>query len=402
MHGARSDAAPTIRSMSRESVTHPVQLGFLPPEQAISDPEHPGLLRAGPRATGPYGGEGVEVHECPATDMTLEGVDAVGLLDAGFDTADLTPLTDLQSVLARIREVGCITEDDAATIRSELDGAVLRCASGATLTVLHLADEGLFMRSAGPNRMPAVPAESDGMNDHGPAASVHADQDVYGTPMRQLMEGRAPSMFRHDSPDGHHHDTSLMLVNLWIPLQQIVQPLVLADGRSIDRRRHQLRYGLPTDSFLDRDDDAAINDIWRFLHDDEQRWYFRSEMDHRSAYVFNTMSTPHGAGVLPGEELAEHCARALAAGERAATIGDAEELLDALSPLAGATAPATTTPALRTAIDEMLVVVDQAIGDPAGSCGVRAQEWVARSAAARRRVVRMSLEMRLVASVETG
>ena len=58
---------------------------------------------------------------------------------------------------------------------------------------------------------------------------------------------------------------------------------MLADGRSLDRRRHQLRYGLPTGSFLDRDEDQVINDIWHLLHDDAQQWYFRSDMDHRSA-----------------------------------------------------------------------------------------------------------------------
>src|SRR5690606_27658962 len=148
-----------------------------------------------------------------------------------------------------------------------------------------------------------------GMNDHGGATSIHADQDVYGTPLTELMDGRAPSLFRHDSPDGSNDDAGLMLANLWIPLQQITQPLVLGDGRSIDRRRHQLRYGLATQSFLERDDDMVINDIWTFLHDPDQRWYLRSEMDHRSAYVFNTLSTPHGAAVLPGEDLAEQCYR---------------------------------------------------------------------------------------------
>ena len=119
-------------------------------------------------------------------------------------------------------------------------------------------------------------------------------------PLTQLMDGRAPTLFRHDSPDGYNHDESTMLVNMWIPLQQITQPLVLADGRSIDRRKHQLRYGLATDSFLDRDDDLAVNDIWTFMYDPDQQWYFRSEMDFRSAYVFDTLSTPHGAAVLPG------------------------------------------------------------------------------------------------------
>lgn len=102
-----------------------------------------------------------------------------------------------------------------------------------------------------------------------------------------------------------------MLVNAWIPLQQITQPLAFVDPRTLDRRRHQLRYGLVTSSFLERDDEMAINDIWIFLHDPDQRWFFRSQMDHTSAYLFNTLSTAHGAGTLPGEDVAERCYRSL-------------------------------------------------------------------------------------------
>jgi hypothetical protein len=214
------------------------------------------------------------------------------------------------------------------------------------------------------------------------------------------MDGRAPSLLRHDSPDGQNHDASLMLVNVWVPLQQITQPLVLADGRSIDRRRHQLRYGLATNAFLERDDDMAINDIWTFLHDPGQRWYLRSEMDHRSAYVFNTLGTPHGACTLPGEEVAERCYRALEEAESAVAAGDRGALVDALAPVAGIEVPDGTPPALRAAIAEMVDVADAARDDAEAVCGDRAAEWSAASHAARQRVVRMSLELRLVVNVE--
>lgn len=67
--------------MTNESA-YPVRLGFMPAVHAMADPEHPGLLRAGPRAGGPYGGESVEVHTCEATDMTgaagkIHGVEPV-------------------------------------------------------------------------------------------------------------------------------------------------------------------------------------------------------------------------------------------------------------------------------------------------------------------------------------
>ncbi len=166
----------------------------------------------------------------------------------GFDTVDLSGLDQLQQACATVRDAGRITDDEAAIIRASLDGAVLPTSSGDQLRVLYLAEEGFIMRTAGPNGMSLVGPRTSGMNGHSGATSVHGDQDVYGTPMTQLMDGRAPSLFLHDSPDGRNDDAAMVLVNLWIPLQQIVQPLVLADGRSIDRRRHQLRYGLATDA----------------------------------------------------------------------------------------------------------------------------------------------------------
>lgn len=394
--------------MTLTDAVYPVQLGFTPDSVAIADPDHPGLRRAGPRASAPYGGEGVESHLCPATDCVAKGSARPDLVGGGFDTVDLSGQGELQSVCAEVRVAGRITDAQAAAIRAALDGSVLSTSSGRSLRVLNLAEEGFIMRTAGPNRMALVGPRSSGMNDHGGATSVHADQDVYGTPMTQLMDGRAPDLFIHDSPDGHNHDASMLLVNLWIPLQQITQPLVLADGRSVDRRRDQLRYGLATDSFLERDDDLVINDIWTFLHDDAQQWHFRSEMDHRNGYVFNTLSTPHGSGVLPGEDVAEWCYRTLENAEAAVASGDVGALVIALESGAVDSTDAAgrpevtvpTTPALRAAIDAMVALLDDAAADPASVCGERSQEWTEASQTARRRVVRMSLEMRMVVSVE--
>ena len=386
--------------MATTHTSYPVRLGFTPDALAITDPDHPGLRRAGPRTSAPYGGDSVEVHVCPATDCLDEGSTRPDLGRFGFDTVDLSGLDVLQETCAAVRRAGRITDAQAHAVRAALDGAVLHTVGGATLRVLHLADEGFIMRTSGPNGMALVGPRSTGMNDHGAATTVHADQDVFGTPMTQLMDGRAPELFVHDSPDDHNHDAALVLVNLWIPLQQITRPLVLADGRSIDRRRHQLRYGLATDSFLERDDDLAINDIWMFLHDDAQQWYFRSDMDHRHAYVFNTLSTAHGAGVLPGEDVAEWCYRVLEAAESAVARGDAEALLEAACAPGRPDLPVPITPALREAVEAMLVLVDEAVQDPVAVCGERAELWAAASLAARRRVVRMSLEMRMVVSVD--
>ena len=380
--------------------TYPVRLGFTPESLAIDDTEHAGLRRAGPRASAPYSAESVEQHVCRATDCDAAGTVRPDLESFGFDTVDLSGLDQLQQVCATVRDAGRITDAEAAAVRASLDGAVLRTSGGGTLRVLYLSEEGFIMRTAGPNGMSLVGSRTSGMNDHRGAASVHADQDVFGTPMTQLMDGRAPSLFLHDSPDGHNHEASMVLVNLWIPLQQIVQPLVLADGRSIDRRRHQLRYGLATETFLERDDDLAINDIWMFLHDEAQQWYFRSEMDHRSGYVFNTLSTPHGAGALPGEDVAEACYRALDAVGAAVARGDGTEVDRAASSPGRAELPESTTPALRDAVATMSALLDEAATDPVAVAGERAEEWTASARAACDRVVRRSLEMRMVVSVD--
>jgi hypothetical protein len=126
----------------------------------------------------------------------------------------LSGLDELQAACATVRRAGRIEPAEAAAIRSALDGAVLPTASGGSLRVRFMADEGFIMRTGGPNGMSLVGPRSTGMNNHGSAKNVHADQDVYGTPMAQLMDGRAPELFVHDSPDGANHNASLHLVNL--------------------------------------------------------------------------------------------------------------------------------------------------------------------------------------------
>jgi len=387
-----------MQGMLREFSRVPVELGFLPPEQAIADPDHPGLLRAGPRAAAPFGDDRVEFATCLATDLSVDRSDLPDLVHHGLDTVDLAGLESLQAACARALAAGRIEPADVEVIRGALDGVELLCASGRSLRVRFLAGEGFFMRTVGPNRMSMTP-QADGMNNHGGAASVHADQDVYGTPLVQLMDGRAPDLFRHVSPDGANHDADLMLVNLWIPLQQVVQPLLLADGLTIDRRRHQLRYGLPTTSFLDRDEDMAINDIWSFLHDGAQRWYFRSDMDHRTGWVFNTLSTPHGAGVLPGEDLAAKCVRVLQDAELAVVHSDAAALGETVAKVTGVTIPEDAPAPLCIAIEQMLSLCASAAGDPAGTLVDGGSQWLAAAAAARQSLVRMSLELRLVVSL---
>ncbi|MBK6738873.1 MAG: hypothetical protein IPG64_13695 [Haliea sp.] len=91
------------------------------------------------------------------------------------------------------------------------------------------------------------------MNGHDVAINVHGDQDVRGTPLKQIMRGFAPWMFRHKTPGGSNRISPLVLVNLWIPLQQITRPLALMDRRTLNAREHQLRYALPTESLSGQD-----------------------------------------------------------------------------------------------------------------------------------------------------
>ncbi len=387
--------------MGVAEVEVPVVLGFTPPSVVIPDEDHPGFFRAGVRG-GPYSDETIERHRCAATDLSAPGAVAPDLLDDGVDTVDLSGFADLQATLAHVLAGGRIDDADAAVIRSTLDGATLPLLSGATVTVMHVADEGLIMRSGGPNGRSVVGTRTVGMNGHGIATSVHADQDVFGTPLTQVMDGRAPELFRHRSPEGRNLDAGLMLVNLWIPLRQPVQPLVLGDGASLDRPRHQLRYGLPTTSFLERDEDMVVNDIWLFLHDDAQRWWFRSDLDHRHAWLFDTLSIPHGAGILPGEDVAEQWFAILEAAEAAVEAGDAAALTEALESAPSATAPLPqgTPPGLRAAIATLAEVADQARRDPAAVCGDGAAAWTEAAQAAREGVVRRSVELRMVVALD--
>ena len=384
--------------MGNVDVVYGVELGFTPASQVYADPDRPPLFRARARDATPYEDDGVERHVCEAVDWLHDDSVAPDLFTFGFDCVDLAAHADLQATLAGIYRSGRITDESAAALRAALDGAALTTSSGRKLTVVYVADEGLIMRTGLPNRMSGPQSSNKSPNGHRPAVSVHADQDVYGTPVRQLMDGRAPTLFRHDSPDGHNHDASLMLVNMWIPFHQITQPLVLADGRSVDRLQHQLLYGLPTDTFLDRDDDQNVNDIWAFRHDPAQRWYFRSEMDHASAYLFNTLSTPHSAATLPGEEVAERGYRALEAVEAAMEAGDQNAVERAVAEASDIEPPPGATPALREAIAEMIALLGEAADVAVSPASDLAAEWIAEAKTARARVVRSSVELRVVVS----
>ena len=178
--------------MTTPATTIPVRLGFTPPSAAIADPDHPGLLRAGERTAGPYGRGAIEQHPCPATDLCADGAPTLDLLDLGVDTVDLSPLDELQQVLAEVAAAGHITEEQASQIRSALSGATLRCTGGATATVQFIAEEGLLLRSSGPNGLSVTRPESSDMNDHGAATFGEGRGSAAGGDHRRVVGRGGP------------------------------------------------------------------------------------------------------------------------------------------------------------------------------------------------------------------
>lgn len=361
-------------------------LSFTRAEEIVDDDANRGLKRA---VTRPLDGDfhtQFETHECALNDWSAQGHGALDLLTMGFEAIDLSRHGELQQLLAGIRAAAEITREDAKRLRRLLTGCVFPLGSGKCLKFLNIAPEGLIMRQSGPNGL-KLGADMSEMNGHEAAANVHADQDVFGTPLRQIMRGHAPRLFRHQSPDGRNALSPLVLVNLWIPLQQITRPLALMDRRTLKAREQQLRYALPTESFLDRSEDMRFNDIWAFLYDAGQAWYCSSDMSHDQAYVFDTLGEPHGATILPGEGVAEYYYCLLQA--RLAALENGEPLPD--ENRSAPELPAETPAALRAAIARMAELASVQPGPE------ELAAWRDDVESALEAVERKSLEMRVVA-----
>ena len=372
-------------------------LGFTRAADVSPDHERTGLLRA---RTLPFGGnpdEAFDFRSCALNDCADPRTPEPGLEEAGFETVDLLENAEVQQALAMIRDQDCITDASADALRASLNGTRFQLKNGKSLRIEHVADDGLIHRRAGPNGRDVNPGGMDGANGHGGASTIHADQDVFGTPLKQMMKGGAPTLFRHQTPDARNDEASLFLLNLWIPIQQITRPLVLMDRRTLDQKRHQLRYGLPVTRFLDRDEESSVNDIWTFLPDPAQKWHFRSVMGPDQGYVFDTLGEPHGSCILPGEEALEQLYLDLGRACEAASSGDEGALREiAAAPLPAL--PEVTTGAIREAWLQMTELLSEAETQAAEICG-SVEDWTSRAQAARDAVIRKSIEMRLVATL---
>lgn len=368
------------------------RLGFTRPGEVIDDHEGRGLKRAITHPLDDEFAQRFEFRRCHINDWSAPGQPPLNFRTMGFEAINLAPHDSLQTLLAQIRQAGEIVPDQARQLRRLLRGKVFPLAHGKCLRVLQVATEGLIMRKGGPNGLQLDQSVAVGeMNGHDVAQSIHGDQDVRGTPLKQMMRGFAPWLFRHQTPDGGNRISPLVLVNLWIPLQQVTRPLALMDRRTLNARAHQLRYALPTETFLERSQDMRCNDIWAFLHDDAQRWYFHSHMAHDKAYVFDTLGEPHGSFILPGEDVAERLYLQLKQLRAQLAAGDKGEPLQ----IAAVDLPAGITDPLRRAIESMASLVASAPVDKPGQPA--AEVWLARAAEAMDSVVRKSLEMRVVA-----
>lgn len=378
------------------------ELAFTRIEDVTLDDPIRGLLRA--RTLEPevrVDPRSYDRRRCQIRDCSAAGAETPDLLVHGFAHVDLSRRHGLQATLERVRVAGRLGEPEAAEIRAAMTGRVLPLASGARLLLLYVAREGLFLRRAGPNGMAlARDASGPAIRDHDAAVAVHADQDVEGTPLRQLLRGAAPRLFRHDSPDLRNERSRLTLLNVWIPLDQVTRPLALMDRRSLDRRAHQLRHGLITDAILQRDASMRVNDVWTFLHDEGQRWYFTSEIDAGRAYVFETLSTPHGSFILPGEARAEARFRQLTAMIAAVRAGDEAAARAAADGPENEDwePPATASLGRAIAAMESLLAEGRAYVSPLCQ-GDDSAGWSARATAAAERVVRKSIEMRAMALI---
>ena len=368
-------------------------LGFARPDRVGPDHERSGLRRSATIEPAPLDHTTLAMHECELHDLADPDAHEPGLDAAGFSITDLPDRHGLHDTLRAVLHEQRLSPPIEAALRRSLGGARLRLRNGDRLLILHVAAEGLIFRSEGPAGIDVHGVADDEIR-HGGAVNVHADQDVLGTPLRQLMRGHAPRLFRHDAPDSSNRRSPLMLVNLWLPLRQVTRPLTLMHSGSLDRRRDQCRYGLPTDGILDRSGTRSVNDIWAFLHHEAQEWYFHSELALGQAYVFDTLSTAHGSCVLPGEAVAADRYRRLADAEAAIERRDFEALRAAV---AGRSAPDVSTGSLQRAITAMDALLDEAAAQAELLLTSGAHEWLRRSEAARASVVRSSIELRAVA-----
>ena len=120
-----------------------------------------------------------------------------------------------------------------------------------------------------------------------------------------------------------------------------------------------------------------VNDIWAFLHHPDQAWYVRSDMGPGQGYLFDTLGVAHGAATIDGEEELKDLLVALQ--ERSAHVPS--------------TSRPSSTPTLAAAWQELDSLRAESESGPVDA------EWHRRLSAVADRLIRRSVEMRLVATL---
>jgi hypothetical protein len=378
-------------------------MGFALPKDVVPDTERHGRLRAKTQSKD-YSdvSEVVDFKNCHLHDLASKQYQ-IDLATMGFDSVDLSSNAELVTMLEKIKAQGVLENDDISRVRQAIRGSVFKLSNGKRIRMLYVAGEGVLLRTSGPNGLQikhdeALPTHSK----QAAAMMVHGDQDVYGFPLKRIMKGAAPWLFKHSSPDGSNNISPINLVNFWVPLQQINTPLCLMDRTTLNNQDHQLRFEINVSDTLERTSEHGRNDIWAFLHDDKQAWYFNSEMNYKQAYVFDTLGIAHGAAILPGEKEAEQYFLRISDCQQAFKEGNKEVFRDACSK-EKLSLPSKMTAPLAAAIGNMEAVLEQAESkqeaiflEPKGDF---AQLWMQTADAARNAVIRKSIELRAVALV---
>jgi hypothetical protein len=374
------------------------KLGFTNPDHVLKDTERPGMLRARTLDLDFYNDpdldltKELDIHDVSLQDWSAPDAPTLDLWNTGFDCIDLTGVEGLVDELNKVRQANYLDHESMRIIRKKMSGKKFRLSNGKTLRILFIAGDGFLLRKGGPNSLRINPGEElTGNNGHFSAPIIHGDQDVFGTPVKRILKGLAPRIFRHKTPDALNSKSPVFLVNIWMPLQQITQPLALLDRQTLDQQRHQLRYATPVDDFLKRKGGEAMNDIWMFLYDKSQRWCFNPEMYAGKAYVFDTLGEAHGGVTVSGEEVAEQYYLALKAIQEAIEVGD-QAALQSTTVSQAIPYPDDISAPLGSACDQMHALIHEASRKSLDQ--LKTSGWVARAKAAMDKVVRKSIEMR--------
>lgn len=190
----------------------------------------------------------------------------------------------LKETLEEVGRQNSLGDDQKRLLTRRFAGRILNLLDGSFAFLLHVAPEGLALRTVGPGGSP--------MHGDPWVAMAHADQNVHGKPINSLLAGLAPWLF-------HERYSPLAVLNVWMPAQHMYsQPLVLMDTASL-HPANRFTYRIYANGSVGG---ARLNDCWTYTYNESQHWWWHSELHPPAAVVFSTLRTPHTSVSLHGEE----------------------------------------------------------------------------------------------------